>query len=348
MNIRDNPESPPEPVQRPECGDTGPSHSSCGRTSDPALVTEHRRTPGKIRQQVTATVVTRAARPIEGRTPGKTRQRVTAAMMTRAARPIKGRTPGNTRQRVTAAVVTRAAGPTEGRTRWKTWQRVTAGVGAFGMVAAFVVAQPVAGAAAGVAGGENPAARMAVTELTGPQPANVALPADFPADRGYRPVKSGGLLVDPRGECSSPVRLPEEFRTACQAHDLGYDVLRYADDHGQPLGPWARQAIDAVLTQRMWAACEHRNGLSRSRCDTMAVVAGTAVDLNSRRQNYATPRPEYLFGTRLSGKHLGHQFLIIAAPAALVLSALALLLTELVRGSRRRKPNPADRAETTR
>ena len=223
-----------------------------------------------------------------------------------------------------------------------------AGVGAVGVVAAFVVAQPVAGAAVGAAGGENSAARVAVAELTGPHPGNVVLPADFAAERGYRPVVADGLLVDPGGACSSPVRLPAEFRTACQAHDLGYDLLRYADDHGQPLGTWARQAIDAVLEQRMQAACDDRHGLHRTGCRTMATVAGTAVDLNSRRQNYATPRPEYLFGIRLAGEHFGYQFLAIAAPAALVLSALALLITESVRGRRRRNTASSDRAETTR
>ncbi|WP_157116797.1 hypothetical protein [Nocardia vaccinii] len=216
------------------------------------------------------------------------------------------------------------------------------------MVTAFVVAQPVAGAAVGTVGGENSAARVAVAGLTGAQPGNVLLPRDFATDRGYRPVLADGLLVDPGGDCSSPVRLPAEFRTACQAHDLGYDLLRYADDHGQPLGTWARQAIDAVLEQRMLTACEDRHGLRRAQCRTAAAVAGTAVDLNSRRQNYAAPRTEYLFGIRLAGEHLGYQFLAIAAPAALALSAVALLITEIVRGKRRRKPPSADRAETTR
>ncbi|WP_067667446.1 hypothetical protein [Nocardia miyunensis] len=227
-------------------------------------------------------------------------------------------------------------------------RRVLAGLGALGVMVAFVVAQPVAGAAVGAVGGENSVARAAVTELTGAHPGNVVLPADFAAERGYRPVLADGLLVDPGGDCSSPVRLPAEFRTACQAHDLGYDLLRYADDHGQPLGTWARQAIDAVLEQRMLAACEDRHGLRRTGCRTMATVAGTAVDLNSRRQNYATPRPEHLLGIRLAGEHLGHQFLVVGAPAALVLSAVALLVTEIVRGRRRRNPTPPDRAETTR
>ncbi len=202
-----------------------------------------------------------------------------------------------------------------------------AGLGALGVLGAlvvFVVPQPVAGAAVGSAGAENPAARAAVAELTGAHPGTVAIPTDFADESGYRPVITDGLLVDPGGECSSPVRLPAEFRTACQAHDLGYDMLRYADAHGQPLGPWARRAVDTALEQRMRSACDHRQELEQARCQAMATVAVKAVDLNSRRQSYATPRPEYLFGIQLSGEHLGRQLLAVAAPGALVLSAIAL------------------------
>jgi hypothetical protein len=173
-----------------------------------------------------------------------------------------------------------------------------------------------------------------VVQLTGAHPAAVDIPARFADEHGYRPVVRDGLLVDPLGACSSPVPLPAEFVPACQAHDLGYDMLRYADDRGRPLGTWARQDIDAVLDRRMHAACDRRHGLDRDRCQVMASVASTAVDLNSRRQNYATPRPEYLFGARVSGKQFGHQLLAVAAPASLVLSALAVLIAELVRRRR--------------
>jgi len=225
--------------------------------------------------------------------------------------------------------------------------RAGALVAAFAAVSVLAVAQPVSAAASG-GGGEEPAARAAVVQLTGAHPAAVEIPARFAAEHGYRPVVSGGLLVDPLGACSSPVPLPAEFVPACQAHDLGYDMLRYADDRGRPLGPWARQDIDAVLDRRMHAACDHRRGPDRVRCQVMASVASTAVDLNSRRQNYATPRPEYLFGARLSGKHLGHQPLAVAAPAALVLSALALLIAELVRRKRSGIAPAADRRQATR
>ncbi len=214
-------------------------------------------------------------------------------------------------------------------------------------VAGFVSAQPVDATTLGTTSGEQPAARAAVLELTGARAA-APLPAGFAAEHGYRPVVVNGLLVDPDGACSSPVSLPAEFVPACQAHDLGYDLLRYADDRGRPLGPWARQAIDAALDRRMHAACHHRHGVARARCHVMATVADAAVDLNSRRQNYAAPRPEYLLGIRLSGKRFGYQLLAVAAPAALVLSALGLLIAEFQHRKRPRVTPPADRRETTR
>ncbi|WP_216902538.1 hypothetical protein [Nocardia alni] len=239
-----------------------------------------------------------------------------------------------------------ARGPGVGR-RARIVQRVGVAA-ALVAVAGFVTAQPVDATTPGPASGEQPAARAAVVELTAAHPGVAEIPAGFAAEHGYRPVVVNGLLVDPNGACSSPVRLPAEFVTACQAHDLGYDLLRYADDRGRPLGPWARQAIDAALDRRMRAACEHRHRVARARCHVMATVADTAVDLNSRRQNYAAPRPEYLFGTRLSGKRFGYQMLTIAAPAALVLSALGLLIAEFVHRKRPRVTAPADRRESMR
>src|SRR5918998_420015 len=83
-----------------------------------------------------------------------------------------------------------------------------------------------------------------------------AVPAGFAAAMGYSPVLVDGMLVHPRGDCSSPVPLPSEFETACLAHDLGYDLLRFADRAGDPLGPWARQALDRQLDERLHEACD--------------------------------------------------------------------------------------------
>ena len=195
-----------------------------------------------------------------------------------------------------------------------------------------VALSPAAGAAEVVPGTENSAARAAVLALTGAHPERAPIPADFGTSQGYLPVEVNGVPVDPGGQCSSPIPLPAEFDAACKAHDLGYDLLRYAEVHGNPLGPWARRAVDAALEQRMFDACATRGGtLTRLRCDTMATVATSAVDLNSRRQNYAAPMPEYLFGAQLSGTELGPRLLRILVSVVSVL----LLVTALFVVARR-------------
>ncbi|WP_422335475.1 hypothetical protein [Rhodococcus sp. (in: high G+C Gram-positive bacteria)] len=87
--------------------------------------------------------------------------------------------------------------------------------------------------------------------------------------------------------------LPAEFDTSCRAHDLGYDLLRYASLSGEDLGPWARQSLDAQLDRRMHAACDSRTDpQSRGTCFLMANVATTAVAGNSWRQGYSAPVTE--------------------------------------------------------
>ncbi|MEV0293098.1 hypothetical protein [Nocardia sp. NPDC050710] len=182
-------------------------------------------------------------------------------------------------------------------------------------------------------GVENPSAASAVAALTADVPGAAAvLPADFADVLGYRPGTVDGLLVNPSGDCSSPVPLPAEFDTPCKAHDLGYDLLRYADRRGEPLGPWARQAIDATLDRRMQEACVARgDAFHRAGCFTMAAIADTVVDLNSRRQHYGTPVAESLFGAAdsgVSGWLIGSIGLGVTGLATL----LAFLLGSLRRG----------------
>ncbi|MQY29605.1 hypothetical protein [Nocardia aurantia] len=198
------------------------------------------------------------------------------------------------------------------------------------MLTTTAVAAPV-GAATVPSGGaavpENPSARVAVLNLTGAQPDSATLPDDFAVSAGYVPGIRDGLLVDPSGDCSSPVPLPADFTVACQAHDLGYDLLRYAYDHGEPLGPWARQAVDAGFGRHLHTICAGRaDTVSRLGCDLVATTADTAVDLNSRRQNYATPLPENLFGHQLSGNSSGTELLRLMG-LAFALGALAGGLT---------------------
>ncbi|WP_328397812.1 hypothetical protein [Nocardia sp. NBC_00416] len=165
-----------------------------------------------------------------------------------------------------------------------------AAIAAAGLAGAVSLLSAPAADAAGPAPAATPAA-AAVRALTSPVPGtDIDIPVDFRAVAGYRPALVDGLLVAPHGSCSSPVPLPVEFETACQAHDLGYDLLRYAGEQGSPLGPWARQELDRALAERMHAACTRRAALlPRTRCDAMAEVAAVAVDLNSMRQDYGVP-----------------------------------------------------------
>ncbi|MEU6560483.1 alpha/beta-hydrolase family protein [Nocardia nova] len=218
--------------------------------------------------------------------------------------------------------------------RWTArYSRMFAALAALLVVTAATVTLPSASASDALPGtsdtspgAENSAARGAVLALTGPHPGRAVMPADFTASQGYRPVEVDGMPVDPGGQCSSPIPLPDEFDTACKAHDLGYDLLRYAELHGHPLGSWARRAVDAALEQHMFDACATRTAtLARLQCDAMAAIATGAVDINSRRQNYAAPMPEYLFGAQLSGTDLGPQLMRVLASVAMALLLVAAL-----------------------
>lgn len=161
-------------------------------------------------------------------------------------------------------------------------------VGATCAAAAFLA--PTAQATTTAASG--PAAVAARTLIDGVHP---VLPDDFATTMGYRPTLVASTMVDPDGSCSTPVALPIEFDTACKAHDLGYDVLRYAQRVGTPLGSWARKGLDAQLHTRMHDSCDDRTeATARNSCYAMADIAAGFVDANSWRQGYRSPEPEHL------------------------------------------------------
>lgn len=120
-----------------------------------------------------------------------------------------------------------------------------------------------------------------------------AVPSDFAKQVGYQPTVRDGLLGAPEGGCSSPVPLPREFDSACRQHDLGYDLLRYADAKGEPLSPNARRALDARLAEQNHAACRQRqNGVRRASCSAWASITDAAVRFNSWRQHDGAPGSE--------------------------------------------------------
>jgi hypothetical protein len=174
-------------------------------------------------------------------------------------------------------------------------------------------------------GPQQAAAAGAVRALTSDAPdAADRLPADFPTVMGYRPVLvaqtkpagatpagstagSRSAVVEPAqaeptradGSCSSPFGgTLYHFTGACRQHDLGYDLLRYANRKGQPLGPWARRAVDDSFARHTRTGC-HQVG-----CATMANFYIAVVRFNTWRQGYGVPvreQPVSAFAVPIAG-----------------------------------------------
>lgn len=132
--------------------------------------------------------------------------------------------------------------------------------------------------------------------------AALTIPDDFGSVMGYRPRVQDDMAENPHGDCSSPVPLPAEFDSACKAHDLGYDLIRYAAATGKTVDPQWRRSIDAQLEGRMHAACTDRaDDGPRQVCDAAASVAAAAVDVNSWRQSFGAPVAEPALPFTLGG-----------------------------------------------
>ena len=139
------------------------------------------------------------------------------------------------------------------------------------------------------------ASQQAVHALTGDATERAAapLPDTFAEELGYTPRREGGVLVNPSGDCSSPVPLPREFETACRSHDLGYDLLRHAELREGTLPPTARQQLDQRFSEDAHRACRTRDSVSsRTTCRVWADIATGAVRLNSWRQHDLVPSRE--------------------------------------------------------
>ncbi|MGC0363387.1 hypothetical protein ABH922_001371 [Rhodococcus sp. 27YEA15] len=189
-------------------------------------------------------------------------------------------------------------------TRAKRLERVGAMAAAATLAATVIISATAGSSGAQPVHTEDPYAARAVAAATTDDGvvAAAAIPEDFATFAGYEPTIVDGYLANPNGDCSSPVPLPAEFDSACKAHDLGYDLLRYAYEHGAELRPWARQALDAQLDARMHSACEDRSdGPSRTFCFSMAEIATAAVSGNSWRQGYLTPVQESGAGYAVAG-----------------------------------------------
>jgi len=161
------------------------------------------------------------------------------------------------------------------------------------------------GATAGAGAGPETAAagplvEVALAALVGPGPAPAATVAALPRYRevmGYTPGSAvldgdpGRRAVKAGGACSSPLGATAfDFDLACKAHDLGYDLLRYADRVGAPLGQDARRALDDRFALDLDRRCEAtRRGAAEGLCRLLGEVYAGAARLNSWRQGYGTP-----------------------------------------------------------
>jgi hypothetical protein len=140
------------------------------------------------------------------------------------------------------------------------------------------------------------AASVAVTMIA-PAPAASAntrpltgVPADFAAVMGYQPATAiladgESIAINPHGGCSVPMgEAAIDLQTACRAHDLGYDLLRYARGKGMDVGPDARRGVDARFAKNLAVQCAARPAHDRVGCEATATVFTSAVRFNSWRQ----------------------------------------------------------------
>ncbi len=124
------------------------------------------------------------------------------------------------------------------------------------------------------------------------------LPADFDQVTGRRPVlmrAPDGTMraVHPGGGCSSPWGDTRwDYSVGCKAHDLGYDMLRYAERKGQPLAPRVRERLDDRLSADMHAQCRLNPRGSPAFCQVVASLYTVGLVVNSWHQRWGPPRNE--------------------------------------------------------
>lgn len=122
------------------------------------------------------------------------------------------------------------------------------------------------------------------------------VPRDFAQVMGYTPVQASLadgsiIMINPAGSCSVPGEgRPFDFAVACQAHDYGYDLLRYAGRKGQPLAPDARATLDQKLAADLRTQCvATTTGTELAACTATVDVFAAGVDFNSWRQMSGPP-----------------------------------------------------------
>ncbi|WP_298175722.1 phospholipase A2 [Saccharomonospora sp.] len=188
----------------------------------------------------------------------------------------------------------------------------------FGLVASRSQAVP----AAGLVDGDVADAEKAIEALLDPgrsAEALASLPHDFVTVTGVeigtqtaldgtvRAVHIGGGCSAPWGDDSTRW----DFGTPCRSHDLGYDLLRYAEKKGRPLGPELREALDERLSEDMYTTCDVNPRGSRTLCQGVAAVYTAGLVVNSWHQRWGPPVGEpvlpLLAGVAVIGVLLWHR-----------------------------------------
>lgn len=188
--------------------------------------------------------------------------------------------------------------------------------------------------------GDAAQAERAITMLLDPRSGRdplTALPADFTAVTGHTPTRMAApdgttRTVHAEGGCSSPWGDDDtrwDYSVGCKAHDLGYDLLRYADAKGQPLSPDLRERLDDQLSADMHGMCTINPRGSEGLCQVVASLYSVGLVVNSWHQRWGPPRTEPI-GPWTVG------LLVIA----LLIAARAPALTGRTRRRRRRPPAP--------
>lgn len=151
--------------------------------------------------------------------------------------------------------------------------------------------------------GDAAKAERAIEDLLAPRSGRdpmADLPADFTAVTGHTPVHLPApdgttRAVHPGGGCSSPWgddNTRWDYSVGCKAHDLGYDLLRYADAKGQPLGPDLRERLDDRLSADMHGMCVLNPRGSAGLCQVVASLYSVGLVVNSWHQRWGPPRAE--------------------------------------------------------
>ncbi|WP_189212274.1 phospholipase [Actinokineospora fastidiosa] len=144
---------------------------------------------------------------------------------------------------------------------------------------------------------------VAVDALLDPRPDTDParlLPPDFAAVTGVR----HGLMRAPDGTmravnlaggCSAPwgdTATRWDYSVGCMAHDLGYDLLRYAAATGLPVDGERRRALDERLSLDMHAQCRINPRDSAGLCRMVASLFSVGLVVNSWHQNWGPPAAE--------------------------------------------------------